>query len=146
MPALDHDGTRAEPLDPFGGLPGVGQRSNRHPREHGRLFDIGCDDTRPPDEFGGERSDRIGVEQRLSATLIATVAGYPDSSAATIAIRIAAVVFVAALTAAAAQVSVAWPFTPIPFTFQPMIVLLGGVVLGPRLGLSAALLYLAAGA
>ena len=39
--------------------------------------------------------------------------------------------FVTALTAAAAQISVPLPFTPVPFTFQPMIVLLGGAVLGP---------------
>ena len=51
----------------------------------------------------------------------------------------------AALTAAASQISVPLPFTPVPFTLQPMIVLLGGAVLGPRLGLAAQCLYLAAG-
>ena len=50
-----------------------------------------------------------------------------------------------ALTAAAAQISVPLPFTPVPFTLQPMIVLLGGAVLGPRLGWPARSLYLAAG-
>ena len=60
-------------------------------------------------------------------------------------IRLAATVFVAALTAAASQISVPLPFTPVPFTLQPMIVLLGGAVLGPRLGLAAQCLYLAAG-
>ncbi len=49
------------------------------------------------------------------------------------------------LTAAAAQVSVPLPFTQVPFTFQPMVVLLAGLVLGSRLGLSSQLLYLAAG-
>jgi biotin transport system substrate-specific component len=61
------------------------------------------------------------------------------------AIRVAATLFVAALTAAASQVSVPLPFTPVPFTLQPMIVLLGGAVLGARLGMTAQVLYLAAG-
>lgn len=62
-----------------------------------------------------------------------------------LAIRVASVVFVAALTAAAAQISVPLPFTEVPFTFQPMIVLIGGLALGPRLGLASQVLYLAAG-
>jgi biotin transport system substrate-specific component len=60
-------------------------------------------------------------------------------------IRLAATLFVTVLTAAASQVSVPLPFTPVPFTFQPMIVLLGGAVLGARLGMTAQVLYLAAG-
>ena len=60
-------------------------------------------------------------------------------------IRVAATLFVAALTAAASQLSVPLPFTPVPFTLQPMIVLLGGAVLGPRLGMAAQFAYLAAG-
>jgi biotin transport system substrate-specific component len=60
-------------------------------------------------------------------------------------IRVAASLFVAALTAAASQFSVPLPFTPVPFTLQPMIVLLGGAVLGPRLGMAAQIAYLAAG-
>jgi len=61
------------------------------------------------------------------------------------AIRAAATLFVTVLTAAASQISVPLPFTPVPFTFQPMIVLLGGVVLGPSLGMAAQVMYLAAG-
>jgi biotin transport system substrate-specific component len=53
--------------------------------------------------------------------------------------------FVTALTAAAAQVSAPLPFTDVPFTFQPMVVLLGGLALGPRLGLASQVLYLMAG-
>jgi len=60
-------------------------------------------------------------------------------------IRVASVLLFTALTAAAAQVSVPLPFTPVPFTLQPMIVLLGGAVLGARLGMSAQVLYLLAG-
>jgi biotin transport system substrate-specific component len=54
-------------------------------------------------------------------------------------------VFVAVLTAAASQVSVPLPFTPVPFTFQPLVVLLGAALLGPQLGACSQLLYLAAG-
>jgi biotin transport system substrate-specific component len=61
------------------------------------------------------------------------------------AIRVASVALFAALTAAAAQVSIPLPFTPVPFTLQPMVVLLGGAVLGSRLGMSAQVLYLLAG-
>src|SRR5437763_11419856 len=59
--------------------------------------------------------------------------------------RVAAVLFVTALTAAAAQVSIPLPFTPVPFTMQPMIVLLGGAALGARLGATSQALYLALG-
>lgn len=53
--------------------------------------------------------------------------------------------FIAVLTAAAAQISVPLPFTDVPLTLQPMVVLLGGLALGPGLGLGSQLLYLAAG-
>ncbi|HEX6463272.1 MAG TPA: biotin transporter BioY [Vicinamibacterales bacterium] len=59
--------------------------------------------------------------------------------------RATAVVFVTVLTIAAAQVSIPLPFTPVPFTLQPMVVLLGAAALGARLGASAQILYLAAG-
>lgn len=61
------------------------------------------------------------------------------------AIRFASVVLFTVLTAAAAQISIPLPFTPVPLTLQPMVVLLGGAVLGPRLGLYAQVLYLTAG-
>src|SRR6266446_6526775 len=69
------------------------------------------------------------------ATLLDTLTTRADSRAVRQAERIAAVSFVTVLTAIAAQVSVPLPFTPVPFTFQPMIVLLGGAALGARLGL-----------
>src|SRR6476646_12245479 len=75
-------------------------------------------------------------------TLLATFARRDDLA---IPIRIAAVLFVTALTAAAAQVSIPLPFTPVPFTLQPMVVLLGGAALGSRLGMSSQVLYLLAG-
>lgn len=61
------------------------------------------------------------------------------------AIRVVSMLFVTALTAAAAQISVPLPFTEVPFTFQPMVVLLGGLALGSRLGPGSQVLYLMAG-
>lgn len=78
-------------------------------------------------------------------TLVHRLAGRADSRSFSRAISFASVVFVAALTAAAAQVSVTFPFTAVPFTFQPMVVLLGGLALGSRLGCASQGLYLAAG-
>ncbi len=74
-----------------------------------------------------------------SATLVDALASRSG------AVRAASVLFVAVLTAAAAQVSVPLPFTEVPFTFQPMVVLLGGLALGARLGFASQVLYLAAG-
>ncbi len=62
-----------------------------------------------------------------------------------VAIRWASLLFVTALTAAAAQVSVPLPFTAVPFTLQPMVVLIGGAALGSRLGFSSQVLYILAG-
>src|SRR5918999_5583009 len=61
------------------------------------------------------------------------------------ALRAASVLFIAALTAAAAQISIPLPFTDVPFTFQPLVVLVGGLALGPRLAVASQVLYLAAG-
>jgi biotin transport system substrate-specific component len=77
-----------------------------------------------------------------TGTLLGTLVARNDWSTA---IRVAAVMFVAALTAAAAQISIPLPFTPVPFTLQPMVVLLGGAALGSRLGMASQVLYLAAG-
>jgi biotin transport system substrate-specific component len=82
------------------------------------------------------------MAQPTVGTLVGTLAARTDMSAA---IRIAAVLFVAGLTAVAAQVSVHLPFTPVPLTLQPMVVLLGGAALGSRLGAASQVLYLAAG-
>ena len=75
------------------------------------------------------RADRMN-----GGTLLATLAGGADL---TVPMRLAAVLFVTALTAAAAQISI-----PLPFTLQPMVVLLGGAALGSRLGMSSQVLYL----
>jgi biotin transport system substrate-specific component len=68
-----------------------------------------------------------------------------DATSVSTPLKLAATLFVMVATAAAAQISVPLPFTPIPFTFQPMVVLLGGAVLGPRLGMLSQVCYLAAG-
>lgn len=48
--------------------------------------------------------------------------------------------------AAAAQVSLPIPGTPVPFTLGPMLVVLAGMMLGPVAGAASMLVYLAAGA
>ena len=67
------------------------------------------------------------------------------SSAARTGMRVGAMLFLTALTAAAAQVSVHLPFTPVPATLQPMVVLVGAAALGARLGASSQVLYLLLG-
>ncbi|HEX2460248.1 MAG TPA: biotin transporter BioY [Vicinamibacterales bacterium] len=78
-----------------------------------------------------------------TATFIDTLASRTDADPW--AIKLAAMVFVAGLTAAAAQVSVPLPFTAVPFTLQPMMVLVAGLVLGSKLALGSQILYLFAG-
>ena len=53
--------------------------------------------------------------------------------------------FITVLTAAAAQISIPLPFTAVPLTLQPMVVLLGALALGSRLGTASQILYLVAG-
>ena len=80
----------------------------------------------------------------MHPTLLATMVR-TDSHALRIAERAGAVAFVAALTAAAAQISLPLPFTPVPLTFQAMVVLVGGAALGSRLGMASQILYIAVG-
>ena len=56
------------------------------------------------------------------------------------------VVAASLLTAAAAQVMIPLPFSPVPLTGQTFAVLLSGAVLGARRGALAQLLYIAQGA
>jgi biotin transport system substrate-specific component len=77
-----------------------------------------------------------------AGTLVWTLTSRADHA---VAIRCAFTLFVTALTAAAAQVSLPLPFTAVPFTLQPMVVLVGGAALGSRLGLASQLLYIFAG-
>jgi biotin transport system substrate-specific component len=77
-------------------------------------------------------------------TLLDTVTTRSDARFR-VAEQIGAVLFVTILTAIAAQISIPLPFTPVPFTFQPMVVLLGAAALGPRLGMASQILYLSLG-
>jgi biotin transport system substrate-specific component len=52
----------------------------------------------------------------------------------------------AAALAAASQIAVPLPWTPVPVTLQPMLVVLAGLWLGPRAGAASMALYLVAGA
>jgi biotin transport system substrate-specific component len=83
-------------------------------------------------------SDSVGVR----GTLLTAISAGGEMRTG---IRVASVLLITALTAAAAQVSIPLPFTPVPFTLQPMVVLLGGAALGARLGMSAQVIYLLAG-
>ena len=59
--------------------------------------------------------------------------------------EVGAVLLATSLTAIAAQISIPLPFTPVPFTFQPMVVLVGAAALGARRGAASQVLYLALG-
>ena len=77
-----------------------------------------------------------------TGTLLTTWTNGTEMSAAT---RVAAMLFITAATAAAAQISVHIGVTPVPLVMQDMVVLLGGAALGSRLGMAAQVLYLLAG-
>jgi biotin transport system substrate-specific component len=52
----------------------------------------------------------------------------------------------AAAVAVASQIAIPLPWTPVPITLQPMLVILAGMFLGPAAGAASMVLYLAAGA
>lgn len=52
----------------------------------------------------------------------------------------------AAAVAAASQIAIPLPWTPVPITLQPLLVILAGMWLGPVAGAASMTLYLAAGA
>lgn len=59
---------------------------------------------------------------------------------------IASVLGFAGALALASQIAIPIPGTPVPFTLQPLIVVLAGMMLGPTLGAASMALYLLAGA
>jgi biotin transport system substrate-specific component len=79
------------------------------------------------------------------STLLDHMSTGAASSAARTGVRAGSVLFLTALTASAAQISMHIPFTPVPLTLQPMIVLVGAAALGPRLGALSQMLYLLLG-
>ena len=80
-----------------------------------------------------------------SATLLQALTTPREVEGSARSLRIASVLLFTALTATAAQISFPLPFTQVPFTFQPTVVLLGGLVLGARLGCASQILYLIVG-
>jgi len=80
-----------------------------------------------------------------SPTLVHALAARGASAETSRGIRIASLLFITVLTIVAAQFSIQLPFTAVPLTLQPTIVLLGGLALGSRLGAASQILYLAAG-
>lgn len=82
------------------------------------------------------------MSARAETTLVGSIAAGREYAGA---IRAAAVLFMIALTAAAAQISFPIPGTSVPFTLQPMIVILSGAALGSRLGAAAQFTYLMLG-
>ena len=86
-----------------------------------------------------------GMAASSSTTLVHALAARGASAETARGIRIASLLFITVLTIAAAQISVPLPFTAVPLTLQPMVVLLGGLALGSRLGSASQILYLAAG-
>ncbi|HEX6631442.1 MAG TPA: biotin transporter BioY [Gemmatimonadaceae bacterium] len=62
------------------------------------------------------------------------------------AVLLTGIVGFAVALALASQVAVPLPFTPVPVTLQPMLVVLAGLWLGPRAAAASTVLYLMAGA
>lgn len=77
-----------------------------------------------------------------SLSLAASAADRAGTRLATQGVRAGAVLFAVALTGAASQLSLTVPWTAVPFTMQPVAVLLAGAVLGARLGALSQALYL----
>jgi biotin transport system substrate-specific component len=80
-----------------------------------------------------------------ASTILDQVSMRAASANAWTGVQMLSVLFVAVLTAAASQLSFPLPFTPVPFTIQPMIVLVGAAALGSRLGAFSQILYLTLG-
>jgi biotin transport system substrate-specific component len=80
-----------------------------------------------------------------ASTILDQISMRAASANAWTGVQILSVIFVAVLTAAAAQLSFPLPFTPVPFTIQPMVVLIGAAALGSRLGALSQILYLTLG-
>ena len=88
-------------------------------------------------------SSRLFVSH--ASTILDQVSMRAASSGAWAGVQVLSVLFVTVLTAAAAQLSFPLPFTPVPFTIQPMVVLIGAAALGSRLGALSQIIYLMLG-
>jgi biotin transport system substrate-specific component len=82
----------------------------------------------------------------MSASTLGSILGQSTAaSSLRVPVRAAAVALAVVLTAASAQFTLPMAFTDVPFTLQPMVVLLTAAALGSRLGATAQVLYIAAG-
>jgi biotin transport system substrate-specific component len=81
----------------------------------------------------------------MQPTLLTAIVTRADARALRVGERAGAVLFVTALTAMAAQITIPLPFTPVPLSFQAIAVLLGAAALGSRLGMMSQIAYLALG-
>src|SRR4029453_9715650 len=112
-----------------------------------------CSSSRPRRGRGGRSSGPPGSTiPAMSApdsppllTVLTSATARRDVAGGAYLVPAASVLMFTALTAVAAQISVPLPFTDVPLTLQPMVVLIGGPA--PRGGFGAAsqILYLAAG-
>src|SRR6188768_1701136 len=104
---------------------------------------------KPLDSARGEPVEFTSMTSRSSVSHASTILDQVSMRAATAnawtGVQMLSVGFVTVLTAAAAQLSFPLPFTPVPFTIQPMIVLIGAAALGSRLGALAQIFYLMLG-
>jgi biotin transport system substrate-specific component len=80
-----------------------------------------------------------------ASTILDQISMRAGSANAWTGVQFLSAMFVTVLTAAGAQLSFPLPFTPVPFTIQPMIVLIGAAALGSRLGALAQVFYLMLG-
>ena len=84
--------------------------------------------------------------QRNSSAALPLRAGVPVSRGESLLRGAGAVLLGSLVVALAAHVAIPLPFTPVPFTLQPLAVLLVGLMLGPSLGFATMCAYLAEGA
>jgi biotin transport system substrate-specific component len=82
----------------------------------------------------------------MSAALTYADLARPAGARSALAYDLALIASGSLVVALAAQVAVPLPFTPVPWTLQPLAVLLVGALLGARRGALALLAYLAEGA
>ena len=80
-----------------------------------------------------------------ASTILDQVSMRAASANAWTGVQLLSVLFVTVMTAAAAQLSFPLPFTPVPFTIQPMVVLIGAAALGSTLGALSQIIYLMLG-
>jgi biotin transport system substrate-specific component len=69
-----------------------------------------------------------------------------DERSSNRAVTVAGVLGFAVALAAASQISIPLPNTPVPITLQPLVVVLAGLWLGPTAGAASMMLFLIAGA